>query len=404
MMSTLLTDLLQGVMCLVILGFFMLPYLWKAAGGYEALRSLPTATWDLWGPGMSVTKVLALNVSAIAGGIAAPWIYNWIAISKNEQTATQCAWAHLWKRIVTLMFALYGIFFAILAPKLANPELAWGMVMKSVLPAGAIGLMIASFFAAAMSSAATYATTSSAMLTDYFYRRFLRPGQSQAHYLLAARIWCVVSILIAATSTLSIERIKDYVELCLSMLCFLGIPIYVGVVWRKANQTGMWLSLILGIGSFVGVLCLPVGEGKFFANSDDAFAYQVFIPTLLSIVGMFVGCIFGPEQRAEQLHRFYVIMNTPIGQEQRLIDAGIHLPTLVDAGLVPDGPETVRPAELARLYRADAEQKIFGPESAIELRRERLPWYLPGFIRVTASCVLLIVLTWLVPRIFFVWR
>ena len=71
-----------------------------------------------------------------------------------------------------------------------DPELAWGVVMKRVLPVGigVVGLMIASFFSAAMSSADTYATTSSAMIVDYTYRKVLRPGRSLRHYLTAARI------------------------------------------------------------------------------------------------------------------------------------------------------------------------------------------------------------------------
>jgi solute:Na+ symporter, SSS family len=402
MMSTLLTDLLQGVMCLFILGFFMLPYLWSAAGGLEALRALPAETWNFTGPGMSWARVLALNVSAVAGGIAAPWIYNWIAVSKNERAATQCAWAHLWKRIVTLMFALYGIFFAILAPNLKDSEMAWGTVMKDVLPVGAIGLMIASFFAAAMSSAATYATTSAAMLIDYCGRRVALPGLPRSQYLMMARIWTAISIILAAGSTYYIAEITQYIEYSLSLLCFLGIPIYFGVVWRRANQTGMWLSLVFGIGSFITVMLLPVGEGHLLADANDVFITRVFVSTGLALVGMIVGTLFGPAEDSRKLDRFFVIMNTPIGQEQRLVDAGIQLPALVDAGLMPEGAEQLRPEVLDRLYRADSQQKVFGPTSGIELRREKLGWYLPGFFSVTAQCVGLVLLTWLVTQWLFV--
>ena len=91
MMSTLLTDLLQGLMCLFILGFLFLPYLWNAAGGIESLRALPPHTWNFTGPGMELSKVIALCLTAAAGGIAAPWIYSWIAVSKDERAATECA-------------------------------------------------------------------------------------------------------------------------------------------------------------------------------------------------------------------------------------------------------------------------------------------------------------------------
>ena len=404
MMSTLLTDLLQGLLCLFILGFLFLPFLWHRVGGLAALRELPAETWNFTGPGMSLSKVIALSLSTITGGIAAPWIYNWIAVSRDEKASTQCAWAHLWKRVATLVFTLYGILFAILLPSLTNPDLAWGIAMKKVLPAGAMGLMIASFFAAAMSSAATYSTTSAAMLVDYAYRKLLRPGRPRGEYLAPARLWTALAIVIAAGSTSYINRIEDYIKLSLALLCFLGIPIYFGIVWRRSNQTGMWLSFLLGIASFLTIYSMPVGEGHWLATTDQLFCMQVFVSTGLALVGMLVGTWFGPSEEKSRLDRFYVIMNTPIGQEQRLVDAGIQLPAMVDAGLIGGEPEQLRPDVLDALYRADAQQKIFGAASSIELRREKLGWYLSGFLRVTVACALLVVVTWLLTRMLFIWN
>jgi Na+/proline symporter len=406
MMSALLTDLLQGVMCLVILGFIMLPFVWSAGGGLETLRAMPPETWNFTNEGMTLTTVLALNVSALAGGIAAPWIYNWIAVSRDEQTATQCAWGHLWKRIVTLLFAVYGIFFAKLAPEMTDPELAWGAVMKEVLPVGigVVGLMIASFFAAAMSSADTYATTSSAMSVDYLYRKMIAPGRSLSHYLTAARCWAVASIFIAAWSTSWFTNISDYVKLCMAQLSFLGIPIYFGVIWRRANTTGMWASLLLGITSYLFIYFGLTGEGRMFADADAAFATSVFVPTTLSIGGMWFGSLLGRSLPEAKLSRFYAIMNTPIGQEQRLVDAGIKLPSLIDAGLVEDTPEQLDEQQLAAITQSDAVHKRFGEHSNIELiRAPNLQWYRRGFFSVTAACFGLVITTWLVTRIMFIW-
>ncbi|QDV22937.1 sodium:solute symporter family protein [Aureliella helgolandensis] len=406
MMSALLTDLVQGVMCLVILGFVMLPFVGHAAGGMKTLRSLPAETWDFIGEGMTLTTVVALNVSALVGGIAAPWIYSWIAVSRDERAATQCAWGHLWKRIVTLLFAVYGIFFATLAPEMSDPELAWGVVMKEVLPigVGVVGLMIASFFAAAMSSADTYATTSSAMTVDFLYRKVIAPHKTTSHYLMSARCWAVVSIFIAAASTSWFDHIKDYVKLCMAILSFLGIPIYFGVIWRRANTTGMWASILLGITSHQVITHLLTGDGRLFSDADAAFATSVFVPTLMSLTGMWIGSLLGPAQSSRQLDRFYAIMNTPIGSEQRLVDAGIKLPSLVDAGLVDATVEELNAERLSAITQSDAEQKYFGPQSNIELRREQnATWYVRGFVLVTLSCVGLVVGTWFVTRLLFVW-
>ncbi|HJN93500.1 MAG TPA: hypothetical protein QGF05_12365, partial [Dehalococcoidia bacterium] len=273
MMSALLTDLLQGLMCLFILSFVMLPFLWMEVGGMASLRTLPPSTWDLAGEGMTLWTVLALNASALVGGVAAPWIYNWIAVSRDERAATQCGWGHLWKRVITLLFALYGILFAIYDPGLADGELAWGQVMGQLLPVGLLGLLVASFFAAAMSSADAWATTSSAMHVDYLYRKVLRRGRSLRHYLRASRVWAAASIGLAALCALQVETIRDILNMSMSLLGFLGLPIYFGVYWRRANRLGMWLSLTLGMGAYVTIMLLMTGTGRTFPDSASAFPW-----------------------------------------------------------------------------------------------------------------------------------
>lgn len=220
MMSALLTGLLQGVMCIVVLGFVMLPFVWREAGGFAALRALPTETWDFTSEGMPLVNVVALNISAIVGGIAGPWMLPWIAVSKDERAAVQCSWGHFGKRVATVVFTFYGILFAIFLPNLADPEKAWGIAISTILPAGVgvVGILIASFFAAAMSSVDSYATTSSAMAVDYFYRKILRPGRSMRHYLNIGRCWAVLSIVLGALLTLYIDSIADLVKIWIALL------------------------------------------------------------------------------------------------------------------------------------------------------------------------------------------
>ena len=409
MMATLLTDIFQGLLVLIILCFVMLPFLLNSAGGWSALQEYSAQRPEIWNlvdpEQMSIWTILALNISALVGGIAAPWIYNWIAVSKNERAATQCAWGHLWKRLITLLFAFYGILFAIYKPGIADPEASWGIVMQEILPVGVIGLLIVSFFAAAMSSAGSYATTSSAMFANYLYRKVISLKRTSSHYLLIGRIVALDSLNFAAASTIFIGSIKEYVKLSLTLLCFIGVPIYFGVLWKKSNLTGMWMSLLGGVVVYVIVVTATMIQNKlnFVEAINPSFEVAVFLSTAASLLGMIIGSLVGTPTDSTKVKRFYVIMNTPVGEESRLVTAGISLPALVDSGLTGE-EENIKSDVIDKLYKEDSKDKFFGEYSNIELRREpKLSWYYPGFFKVVGAAIALVVGTWLIARILFIW-
>lgn len=408
LMSSVLTNIVQGLMCIVFLVFVLLPFLFIEAGGMPALRAYSDANphiWNLVDPSsMTIWTILALNLSALVGGIAFPSIFNWMSISKDEKTATQCGWGHLWKRIVTLVFAFYGILFAIYMPGLHDPELAWGIVMHQLLPVGLVGLLVASFFSAAMSSADANATTSSAMMVDYLYRRIINKKASMKHYLTAARLWALFAVVMAALTSSYITSIRDYVLLFMTLLSFLGIPIYFGVWWRRANNLGMWMSLSGGVFGYIAVVVYTMTSGdlNFVEAISPAFEKAVFLATSLSLIGMFVGVKLGSQSDDLKVKRFNVIMNTAIGKEEELVKSGIVLPALIDAGLVENKPEKLNVDYLLQLDRKYAEEKFFGLNSNLEFRQQKdFPGYYKGLFMITMSCALLVFLTWLLPKLIF---
>lgn len=145
-------------------------------------------------------------------------------------------------------------------------------------------------------------------------------------------------------------------------------------------------------------------QAGFFDAIKPAFVPAVFLSTGVSLAGMVIGILVGKADDILKLKRFYVIMNTPVGKEKRLVDAGIRLPAMIDAGLVEAGEEELNVEVLDKFYEQDCEYKIFGPDSSIELRKEPgLEWYYPGLLKVTVACFALVFFTWLVTKILFVW-
>lgn len=406
MMSTVLTDIVQGVMCLVFLSFMLLPFLFTEAGGWESFslhaRQNPEL-WQLTDAKMGPDSVFCLNLAALAGGIAYPSIFNWIAISKDEITATQCGWGHLWKRVITLVFALYGILFAILLPGLSDGEMAWGRVMDNVLPMGFKGLLVASFFAAVMSSAAASATTSSAMLVDYFYKKRIHPNATLAEMMNASRIWSGLAVLFAALSTLFISNIKDYIFLFMNLLSFMGIPILAGTFWHKPNVASAWLSLAGGVFGYLvsNVWMMQSLDIGWLEAIQQAFVPNVLISVASALLGLLVGTYFFKKPDRRQLERFFAILVTPIGREQDLALAGIQLPLMENRGIASIENPTRIPGEV---YQSFSGNKWLGRESAWEFRSyPELKGFYKGFIWLCAACVALVLVTWLVPKWLFVW-
>ena len=142
---------------------------------------------------------------------------------------------------------------------------------------------------------------------------------------------------------------------------------------------------------------------KFVAGAS--FEVTVCVPTFTcAAITWFVSIVRRAENEA-MLNRFYCILNTPIGQEAALVQAGINLPAMSDGHI--DVPNTLHTIEaekidgekidgekISRLYDRYAQHKICGPTSSIEIRKEHgLGWYYRGFVIIRLGCFVLILVT-----------
>jgi Na+/proline symporter len=119
------------------------------------------------------------------------------------------------------------------------------------LPTGLVGLIIAAIFAAAMSATAgELSATASATIIDV-YRRLLRPGQTDAHYLLASRVatafWgtvaCIVAHFAVQLGSL-IEVVNRFGSIFYGSL--LGVFV-LAFGFKRANGTGAFVGLLAGL-------------------------------------------------------------------------------------------------------------------------------------------------------------
>ena len=80
------------------------------------------------------------------------------------------------------------------------------MAMNEFLPVGLKGLLLATFFAASMSTIATHLNWGTSYFINDFYKRFLKPNESDKHYVTASRIMTIVYMIIAVILTRQLFR------------------------------------------------------------------------------------------------------------------------------------------------------------------------------------------------------
>ncbi len=117
----------------------------------------------------------------------------------------------------------------------ADNEAIYPRMVVDLMPTGLKGLMVASFFAAFMSSLATYLNLSSAYFVNDFYRPFIKPGMTDRHYITVSRISTLVLAAITAYVTSQVESIVGVFKFLIAFGSGTGLVYIVRWFWWRVN-------------------------------------------------------------------------------------------------------------------------------------------------------------------------
>lgn len=236
------TDVTQVVILLggALLCLFMLP---SQVGGWNVMVQtgldngkflLVDFRWDLAQPAFLVVLLGSLCANLISYGTDQSVIQRYLT-TKTEKQAARSIWTNAILTVpASMLFFLIGtalfVFFktrpAALDPTLVTNEALFPLYIVNNLPQGIAGLLIASVFAASMSSLDSAMNSVSAAVTTDFYRRF---NQS-----------------VAEVKCLKLARITTVVVGCL------GITFAIGMA--HSNIQSLWDQFMFFVGLFGGGL------------------------------------------------------------------------------------------------------------------------------------------------------
>ena len=132
-------------------------------------------------------------------------------------------------------------------PKLIGNDLAYP-AMLTLLPHGALGLLVASLFAAYTSTIETHLNWGTSYLVLDFYQRFVARGRSERHYLWMSRIVTVALMIACGAFTLLLSTASEAFQLLLSIGAGPGLIYLLRWFWWRINA---WSEISAMISSFV---------------------------------------------------------------------------------------------------------------------------------------------------------
>jgi len=323
LVSALFVNLIQG-MFILVLSFLLIPFALSAAGGISEIKgSLPDYMFSFVAPEeVTLFFIIAVIINGLVGIVVQP---HHMAVGGAGKTEVNCrtgwTYGNFTKRFATLGWAFVGVFAASLFPGLENEnrELAFGMAVAKLLPSGLIGLMVAAMAAAVLAACHNYMVGGSALFTRNIYSKIVHKKLDSGTELTIARIASVVIVLGGVTIALTIPNVVQGVKYLWLITSYFGIAFWGAVMWRKSNRYAVWSSVI------VTVLVTFLTGPYFSFGLQWAIEYQIaaYLPTGI-FTFIIVSLISKPEPE-KVLNKFYALLHTPVGEEQKLKDAGIDI-------------------------------------------------------------------------------
>jgi SSS family solute:Na+ symporter len=141
---------------------------------------------------------------------------------------------------------LLGMCARVLYPE-SDPEMGLPILIKSVLPIGVVGIVLAVYFSAIMSTADSCLLASVGHLITDLYHKHVAPSASDHKLLRLSRVLTVVVGIASTAIALYLPTVLDAVLLSYSfMVSGLFVPTILGLLWPGATATGALASMLAG--------------------------------------------------------------------------------------------------------------------------------------------------------------
>lgn len=183
-------------------------------------------------------------------------------------------------------------------PALIGHDIAYPAMLK-FLPAGWMGLMLAGLIAANSSTILTHLNWGASYMVHDFYRRFLRPGREEKHYVFAGRISTILLFVVSSTLVFFLETAQDTFNIMLQVGAGTGLLYLLRWFWWRITA---WCEIAAMISSFaVSLVFLALRRNGISIGTHQ----ELFLTVLCTTVCWLIVAYAGPQTAPSALVDFY---------------------------------------------------------------------------------------------------
>ena len=131
-----------------------------------------------------------------------------------------------------------------------HDDMAYPAMLK-FLPQGLFGLVLASLFAAFMSTIATHLNLGSSYMVNDFYKRFINPNASERLMVFYGRLWTVLLMVLACAVAFQLQSAVGNFEIILQIGAGTGLLFLLRWFWWRINAFSEISAMIFALGTTV---------------------------------------------------------------------------------------------------------------------------------------------------------
>lgn len=176
------------------------------------------------------------------------------------------------------------------------------MLIRDLMPAGWVGLMLAAFFAAYMSTLASQTVWGTSYIVNDLFRPFVRPGADEKYYVRISRIATFLMMFIALLITTQLTKISDAWKIILIASGGIGAVLILRWYWWRINA---WSEITAMVAPY---FILPFLLSDYFLGWNiDTDYHKIFLVVVAwsTLWWLTVTFLTRPTSR-RKLHAFYL--------------------------------------------------------------------------------------------------